>query len=65
MDVSTTIMHIAKGVMRSSAAPVSMPGGNPNGNTDHAMNNMITAEKSTKLLLRESTELCSLFDIID
>jgi len=65
MDVSTTIMHIAKGVTRSSAAQVSMPGGNPNSNTENAMDNMIIAEKSTRPLLREFTELFSVFDIID
>ena len=28
-DVSATIIHIAKGVIKSSAAPNSIPGGNP------------------------------------
>ncbi len=65
VDVSTTKMHIAKGVTRSSAAPVSMPGGNPNISTDHAMSNMLAAEKSTKLLLREFASIFSLFDIVD
>jgi hypothetical protein len=64
VDDSTTKMHIAKGVMRSSAAPVSMPGGNPNINTDHAMSNMLAAQKSTKLLLREFSCIFSLFDNI-
>ena len=63
-DVSATIMHIAKGVMRSSAAPVDMLGGNPNINTDQAMDNMIIAEKSTRPVLREFSEYFSFFDNI-
>jgi len=39
------MIHIAKGVIRSSAAPVSMPGGNPNIKTEHAMNNITMADK--------------------
>jgi len=58
------MIHIAKGVTRSSAAPVSMPGGNPNSNTDHATDNMIIAEKSTIPLLRGFVELFFLSDNI-
>ena len=39
------MMHIAKGVTIKSAAPVSIPGGNPNIKTDHAINNITAADK--------------------
>jgi len=41
------MIHIANGVMRSNAAPVSIPGGNPNIKTDHAMNNITDADRRT------------------
>lgn len=61
MDPSTTMIHIAKGVIRSNAAPVSMPGGNPNIKTDHAMNNIIAADKRIIHLPGRFTEFSFVF----
>ena len=56
------MMHIAKGVTRSSAAPVSIPGGNSNINTDQATDKITIAEMITVSLLQVSVEFTFLFD---
>jgi len=60
IDSSVTIIHIAKGVTRRSAAPVAILGGNPKINTDQARSRIIIAEKRTRPLLLYS-KLFSLF----
>ena len=58
------MIHIAKGVITSNAAPVSMPGGKPNIKTENARNNITVADKRLIHLPGRFTVFSSVFDKI-
>jgi hypothetical protein len=62
MDSSKTMIDIAKGVTRDNAAPVCMPGRNPNSKTDHAINNITAADKRMIHLSSRFIEFLCVFD---